>query len=410
MIDFVKIWIRNAQTVNGLQYNPVLDFTGTHSRASGEIHDYPITARYKNLEFAIKSATFAQISGSLHKFWNNGTNENDFTFPDLCKTIRNICETFQINPLNATIHNLEFGVNIHPDINATVFLKQVISYRLKTPSKPIDRKEGYFIEFELQDYFYKLYDKGKQYRTENTLRIEIKAMKSRCLDFARINTLADLLNLHKLHFLGQKLDKTFQDVILYDNTIKLAGLPQRMQKTLRDGRNPKYWEHLNQTSGNDLVRQRRARFKLLVKKYGKLNLPETIGRLIYEKWNELLKTNTKLTSDISGWLAEMNKKPSRFSPTLESANFHGFHPLSIVGKPLPLPDPVKRRCKSCGRDISHQRKNSLFCSAKYVGEMAAKRCRNMNSNPRNHFKYRENRIKSKGLLFDIDIYLNKETY
>lgn len=41
----------------------------------------------------------------------------------------------------------------------------------------------------------------------------------------------------------------------------------------------------------------------------------------------------------------------------------------------------RRYCKCCGRDITHQRKDSVFCSEKYFGK-EAKKCRNKDSNRR----------------------------
>ena len=64
----------------------------------------------------------------------------------------------------------------------------------------------------------------------------------------------------------------------------------------------------------------------------------------------------------------------------------------------------ERKCFSCGRNISNQKKGSKFCSEKVYGK-EAKRCRNVDSNPRNNFKQREKRIKNGGLLFEIDSYL-----
>ena len=45
----------------------------------------------------------------------------------------------------------------------------------------------------------------------------------------------------------------------------------------------------------------------------------------------------------------------------------------------------KRVCCSCGLDITHQRKQSRFCSEKYKGHLA-KKCRNQDSNRRKSLK------------------------
>lgn len=58
-------------------------------------------------------------------------------------------------------------------------------------------------------------------------------------------------------------------------------------------------------------------------------------------------------------------------------------PLYIIGKNVD-PSYLERVCLSCGRDISHQNKKSIFCSAKFVGYEQAHQCRNQASNPKNN--------------------------
>ena len=78
--------------------------------------------------------------------------------------------------------------------------------------------------------------------------------------------------------------------------------------------------------------------------------------------------------------------------------------VKIKGKNVHQPYAPKY-CVSCGKDISHQKDNSKFCSSKYVGEEAAHRCRNADSNTRNNLKAKIRRIESRGILFDIIPYL-----
>ncbi|HEY8401336.1 MAG TPA: hypothetical protein VIK89_08745 [Cytophagaceae bacterium] len=61
----------------------------------------------------------------------------------------------------------------------------------------------------------------------------------------------------------------------------------------------------------------------------------------------------------------------------------------------------KRYCKSCGRDISGQKLNSVFCSEKIFGK-EAKKCRNKDSNPRNHVKRKIESWSSSPMIFSID--------
>lgn len=52
----------------------------------------------------------------------------------------------------------------------------------------------------------------------------------------------------------------------------------------------------------------------------------------------------------------------------------------------------RRVCKTCGADISHRRPRAVFCPQK--------RCRNVDSNPRNNFKRRYARALDPCQLFD----------
>ncbi|HSH65812.1 MAG TPA: hypothetical protein VLB84_08445, partial [Bacteroidia bacterium] len=59
------------------------------------------------------------------------------------------------------------------------------------------------------------------------------------------------------------------------------------------------------------------------------------------------------------------------------------------------------KCLSCGRNITNQKKGSMFCSEKIYGK-EAKKCRNMQSNPKNNYLRKETRLYSGGVLFDVN--------
>jgi hypothetical protein len=65
-------------------------------------------------------------------------------------------------------------------------------------------------------------------------------------------------------------------------------------------------------------------------------------------------------------------------------------------------------CKTCGRVISNPMPRQKFCSPKEVGEQAAHKCRNADSNPRNKTKYMFYKINSHQTLFDVVDYVRTE--
>ncbi len=87
MIDFIKIKITN-QTPEELVKKLIAnswDVKGKVDLETFEVKKYPIIAKYENLVINIYSENFIQFSGSLHKFFEKGTNENRFNYRDFFK-------------------------------------------------------------------------------------------------------------------------------------------------------------------------------------------------------------------------------------------------------------------------------------------------------------------------------------
>lgn len=368
MIDYGKYWIRTAAIIERILANPKIKFKGNHYLNTGEILEYPLIGKWNVWEFEIKSRTWLEMRGSLHKFWNNGTNENDFFFTNLFSAIVDLCSFLQVSPYDLTVHNLEFGVNIKPQINASEILREIICYKNVTPIKPMDNEKGFFIEFALGEYYFKVYDKGKQYKTVNTLRIEVKAMNSGFLKFANIVTMADLLNPGNLRLLGRKTDNFFNEIVFDDDSIDTDQLSLPDRKVYQELSNARNWTN-NKNKKDSTIRARENRFRTVVGKYGTKKLHSVLSVIINEKWNELLNHNSETLENINTYLKN------------NESGFCCFSYLNYTKKTDKTL--IQRLCLSCGRDISDQDPKSKFCSAKFVGEERAHKCRNDNSNPRN---------------------------
>ena len=307
MIDYAKIWCRNLTDIERILANESIEFEGRYSRNSGESFSYPLKGTWGEWKFEIKQPynkekvnnneppSLCEITGSFHHFWNKGTNWNDFHFKDLLTSIIDLCNFLQVNPYSMTIRNLEFGVNVRPELNASEVLKNVVCYKNRESIKAIEDGK-YFTEYKLDDYYLKLYDKGLQARklwgidVGNVLRFEIKAMNRGYINDARIKTLADLLKIENLQVLGKKINKVFKEVVFDDNTINPDTLPPHDQRNYLRMNNPRNWTN-NRKKKSSTITAREQRFRAIVSKYGGLKLHSSLKQIILEKTEELLRVN-----------------------------------------------------------------------------------------------------------------------
>jgi len=382
MIDFVKIAIRSPTLAKWLVENKSFDFLVKVNEESGEVISFPKTAQYNSLEITIHESHRVEVRGSLHKFWNKikgiddqrnkGVNWNDFTFADLCECIRYLSEKLNLNPQEARLENVEFGVNVSPPFNPTTFYRNVIAFKDESPGK-LGKVYPLGIDFYKQQYGFKIYDKGKQYGRENILRIEVKATRMEFLKETKILYLSDLTDIEKLRSLSVLLSETFEELVI-DDKINTKQLNRNERRIYELCKNSKMWEEFT-------AKQRciyKKKFSEIVERYGQHQWRPLTAQLIKEKCNELLKSGNELTN-----LIEINKECSNSSNSVLLPS---------------LTD--KRYCLTCGRDITTQKTGSKFCSEKMYGR-EAKKCRNIDSNPRNHFRYKIERIEQKGTLFNV---------
>jgi len=385
MIDWTKIIFYSESIVNDLLVLGVKVLTPMEE-ATGEIH-FPKFAEYQNLRFKISESNRVEITGSLHKYWK-GENYSNFTFSELQKSIRDLCVKFNINPLGAYLGGFEFGVNVSPQFNPFEFCENVIAYKNESFSKfRTNKKIQIGFEAQKQQYSVKVYDKGKQYlKEENILRFEIKVLKMEFLKRINVSRLGDLTKPEVLNQLGELLNEMFGECIVSDK-VRTSDLTVTELKIYTLCSNPKVWERFN-------FRERyrkRNQFERIIETYGVNKWKRITARMIRDKWNLLYsfkpESVEKLTDLPKGQKGEFNRLGK-----------------GLIYRTSDLPE--KRFCKSCGREISNQKKGSVFCSESIYGK-EAKGCRNKDSNPRNNFLHREQRIYggAKLKLFEVNEFL-----
>lgn len=398
MFDFFKTSVKEINP-RELTNNPLLNFNITVDSEGAVISRI---AKYLNLKIKIINETYININGSIHKYYNNGLhNYNNFTIINLVEAFSDLSLKFGINPYNTLLHNLEFGVNVIVPYPTNEVLNSIISYKGKEYEVERYNGKGYLLRFTFDHYELKIYNKGLRYeQSKNILRFEIKVRRMAYFENRNIliKNLADLLNTDIYSKLALALLCSFNDIVFYDCSISLKGLPQREKTVLINGRNPKYWTGLKE-QGKE-IKKIRTRFNQLVLKHGKLSIKPILRNLIEQKLSEITQVTTSTQEKINSYLSQFSRQTlpelTDFETSNPTTNFTRNN-YSNKGLIQPL---IRRYCVSCGRDISNQKKGSVFCGEKQFGR-GAKKCRNKDSNFRNNKLKKESRLYNGFLLFDV---------
>ncbi len=392
MIDFIKTDI--LTTAEYLYNNPSLTFGLNINDKTGEVikDRYGYITRVANFgQLQIKITkkieteyTKIELSGSIHKHNKQGTNFEDFTFVDVVNTINQVCDLLKLPPNKFVIKHIEYGVNIKPTHSATNILNSIVAYKGKRYEIREYKGTGYMKRFCLSQYDVKIYDKSKQYSlASNLLRFELKVFKmqyfeKRCIN---ITTFSNLLNPAIYTALFNTLVNCLDSIYMFDYRIQLNAINNTRERlTLTECINTNFWQNYRDTHSAKGYFKKANRFKDLVRKYAPDDLQLYLKTQIQNKWFELLNSTPIL-------------------PHVQNATVPQNYPL-IVGNINPI---VKKYCITCGKDISHQKSNSLFCSEKLNGP-EGKKCRNRLSN----LKRDEKRKYSGPTLFDVDLYLRTD--
>jgi len=257
MIDYFKAFINYRNDTRFKELKEAGTFAvavETTDTDTGEVKEAYL---YKNMTITPTGAGFV-LAGSLHKYRSiikgiatceqidkhKGYNGDLFTLQDITDTITHLCGVLDISPHVCTLQNIEIGVNNVVTFAPFDFLKGVLYHR--NDYSPTIKHGGNYIQFEHNEYYIKLYNKGRQYELPNeVIRVEIKVMKMRKLIEAGINisTLADI-NESTLKQAFDLLYNEFNEVIYYDYSLKTDGLTEAKQRKVLEYQNRTFWEGL----------------------------------------------------------------------------------------------------------------------------------------------------------------------
>lgn len=362
-----------------------LHYTSIEHRAKFETYELTVN---EITHTSKKTKYIVNISGSLHKNHFGGKNYSRFTFADLCTEINYLCLNLHLNAANCILKTFEYGLNLPVKFAPYEYLENnLISYngkKLQEFETDSLLKIGFVCR--LSEYRIKLYDKGLQHDLNFPLmRFEKAYKKLTSPKKLGIYTLDDLTKPNILKELQNELLEAWDKVFLFDSSLLTnVNLSDKEKIYLHHCRDPKFWK-------KTINRNQRKRNK---NKYNDLLLRYGSNKNTHNEVKELLKQEFKMCTVLPTVKSEAEKQ-----------NVYGFT-VNIDCKTVHI---EKRYCKGCGKPLHPgQKKNSNFCSAKYVGYERAHKCRNNNSNPRNNFKNQFKKITGKGLLFDIIPFIDKD--
>lgn len=350
----------------------LLSLQETIGRDTGKILPCSLRAYYKNLIFKELSSGYVGLSGSLHKYYNDGLqNYDNFTFGKLKATMDDLKKRFGIDPSKAVLNNIEFGVNILVPFNPDDFIRSLVCYG-SDPFIP-ERKPGImYAQVRNKQYYVKIYNKSLQYAIPgNIVRFEVKVVRMAKIAKSGISTLQDLTIYERMSGIKDLLLDTFDKIIYCDDTINSNQFNQSDADLIRDGSNPRFWSNHYKKSGSNASKKFR-RYQRLVNEHGKQGF-NVIRNLISDQWDSLLTAQVQVR--VFTELPISSEKPrvrvfteyenckNKSQDEKTELKYTSSYNLCIEKELIPSVS-EGRKCKVSGHDISMQKPGSLFLNVK----------------------------------------------
>lgn len=240
-LDFTKGYSREVN-IPQLIENKNLDFKFSGYCSTGEL-DKSKVAKYRGMEFTVYE-NFFRISGSLHKFKNNGKhNYDDFTYTEIVEVISELEELLKLHGSKIVLENLEFAVNLITNWRVSEILDSLICFSTTEFGK-IPLKSGNAKVAILSDYRLKAYHKLGL--LDELFRWEVHINKMRHIEATGIRTFEDLKNKDKLMMLKPILLEKWSKSLLFDWTIdEVKGVEVLGAQKFYKMQNFPYWQGLN---------------------------------------------------------------------------------------------------------------------------------------------------------------------
>ena len=294
MIDFVRLRYKEKDQIeafvcNKANFEELLTVLECHS---GEIR-YPYTAKVGNMDVRINDKS-AYVKNSIHKLHNElqgeeAHNYNDFRYSELCETIDYLDK--KLTDLQKTrLTQLEFGLNIKLPVRAELIIRQnIVLHQLKLHNHDEQFKgKGQYKQFDHSNYYFKIYDKAKQYNLdEHIIRFEIKYKSNKGFHPMEVYNIHDLKSKEFLQNLFEDLLLRFDELTIVDNILKGTKISVKDKSKLESYLSYNYWEKLSERHNRNRKAKEKKAFQRLLVKNDLLNTKTFIRASLIQKFNEL---------------------------------------------------------------------------------------------------------------------------
>jgi hypothetical protein len=275
-LDFIKTEVIGLDK-NHFTDNPKLLFTTQLKEKDLIRFDW---CEVDNMKLKIYPSGRIVLSGSLHKYFNNGEhNYNDFDFNAFRDVLTRLYNDFKLLPHNLRIIQLEYGFNLTPDVKTNTILKGLL-FHVNTSFDRFNNAHGSYYQAEHEQYILKVYNKGKQYKLDKEcLRIEIKQTNwSKYRLEHGIYTLKDFIETDK-HLFVNTLVEYWDKVIFYDLTNRNCNKWDKYSNEL-------FWREMRVKRSTKTFSEHANQLRELNRKHGN-NTQLKVTELIYSKLDEL---------------------------------------------------------------------------------------------------------------------------
>ncbi|MFA9370124.1 MAG: hypothetical protein ACERIH_00230 [Labilibaculum antarcticum] len=352
MIDYINIslknfnyqtWLSDSRLSFEFKISDSLDKDDNIIQTSSEI------AHYMGLDFVHTLSGQCFVKGSIHRFFNAGGNNADrFSYTNFIKAVNEL-KDFGIDPKKAMLRSFEFGLNLtiqEKHLTAKSFYNSII-YRSGEIEKCMSDDGNNLIgkQFTTEDMAVKSYDKKQQAKLQNTteiVRYELRFRRMRLLKRLGIETLYDLTDKNNLiQLFEKKLLKSVDESILLDwkalpNTNKL---PHTQKRNFLNFRNPKWWREQKMTAKSR--NRQKISFEKLITKHAQYDIKQILKQKLISEFDAAIELNE----------LETQKNRGMFAACIVSGN-RADTAVTIKSK----------FCSVCGKEITHQKKDSKYCS------------------------------------------------
>lgn len=338
-------------------------------------------ARWGAFTFTGDALRCWEVQGSFHYF-HHGTNWPDFTRSQFAEAVASMCIAFGLHPANLRLANLEIGVNVRPPVPSVEVLQSIVLHRTQRPTGMGGVAVG--IEIRHNAYRFKVYDKAHQFNLPHELlRFEIAVRKMRTLEPFGVRTLADLLEPATWQAMHGYLLARFDELFIVEPHVPLHELRPAQRDLLARAKDPRYLLGFSRQRRGEKLKALRVIFD----RHASPNLKSTLRTLIDAKASEGSELDAGFTAHDTPDVHTTGsvELPRTFTPPVEDGVGRTITPFMVkgaivMGTPYAEVPPAEvRRCRACGRDISHQAPGSLSCSERRIGR-DGKSCRNRSSN------------------------------